>query len=69
MRGDEPARLILTDEPYDVPISGQVSGRAVERTVSSEWPRVKCPTANGLPCGPACAGLFGLAIREPIDPA
>jgi hypothetical protein len=28
MRGDEPARLILTDEPYNVPISGQVSGRA-----------------------------------------
>ena len=26
MGGDPPARLILTDEPYNVPIAGNVNG-------------------------------------------
>jgi DNA modification methylase len=28
MRGDDPARLVLTDEPYNVPIGGNVTGGA-----------------------------------------
>ena len=28
MGGDPPARLILTDEPYNVPIAGNVTGAA-----------------------------------------
>ena len=32
------ARMVLTDEPYNVPIVGNVTGGA---TASSRWPREK----------------------------
>jgi ParB-like nuclease domain len=35
---DAPARLVLTDEPYNVPIAGHVTGAAI---ASSRWPRAR----------------------------